>query len=129
MGFMYSAKFRILLRLHGVRLDLRLKPFIAERFLPSSVLGPELNPPWNLQRPLLYRLVSLQGVPALVFAPQVKSLSSSGNGGAFTNGGGYTGVFLRKLNPRLSCHSALMRAHSFFYHFSYSFWIRSHCFQ
>ena len=30
---------------HGLHLDLRLKPFIAERFLPSSVFGPVLNPP------------------------------------------------------------------------------------
>jgi hypothetical protein len=71
----------VLNSLHGVRFDLRLNPFIADRFLPFAVVGPVLNPPWNLHRPPLYRLVNLQGVPALVFAPQVNPLNSSGNGG------------------------------------------------
>ena len=74
-------------------MDLGLKPFIADRFLPSLVVGPVLNPPWNLQRPLSYTLVSLQGVPALVFAPHVNPLSSSGNGGVSAHGEGYTGNF------------------------------------
>ncbi len=45
VGFVYKIKTSILLGLHGVRVVLDLKPFLADRLLPSFVLGPVDNPP------------------------------------------------------------------------------------
>lgn len=46
-------------------------PLAAHRRLPSSVFGPVDRPPCRRHRPLLYRSLRLQGVPALVLAPHV----------------------------------------------------------
>jgi hypothetical protein len=70
---------------HRVRFLFGILPLSADRFLPLLVTGPVLSPPWSRQRPLSYRSLLLQGVPALVLAPQVKS----GKGGI----GGLGGMF------------------------------------
>ena len=128
--FPNSSKFlsecHVLTGLHGVRIFFGLKPFAADRFLPSAVIGPVLSPPWNLHLPLWYRLVSLQDVPALVFAPHVSPLSSSGNGGIDGHGDGYSGNFNLWLVIRFLRHPSVIRATSFEYHFLYPSWIRLH---
>lgn len=58
-----------------------LRPLMRDCSRPASEVGPVLNPPWNLHLPLVNKAVSLQALPALVFAPQVKPCSSPGKGG------------------------------------------------
>ncbi len=45
VGFVYKSRTSILLGLHGVRVVLDLKPFLADRLFPFIVLGPVDNPP------------------------------------------------------------------------------------
>jgi hypothetical protein len=47
------------------------RPASPQRALPSGVLGPVLQPPWNLQRIPLFSNLHSQGVPLRVLAPQV----------------------------------------------------------
>lgn len=80
--FLLLACHIVLWTSHGVRFFLGNNPLSADRRFPPFVLGPELNPPWSLQRPLLYKSFRLQGVPALVLAPHIRPLSSSGKSGS-----------------------------------------------
>lgn len=74
----------VLLTVHGLgfRRGLPpLRPLMRDCSRPASEVGPVLSPPWSLHRPLAYKTFSLQALPALVVAPQVKPCNSSGKAG------------------------------------------------
>lgn len=92
MGFAFSGPFSasnphagapisVCFSLDCCRFRFGILPFIADFAFPSGVVGPVLNPPCSLHRPLPYNPSSLQGVPFLVRAPHVRPRSSSGKGG------------------------------------------------
>ena len=68
-------EYRVFSGTHGVRFF----AFMADRALPSGVLGPVLRPPCRPQRPFRYRSQRLQGVPRRARAPHLRSESALGN--------------------------------------------------
>lgn len=101
---------------HGVcfspsvlRFRLGRLPLAAERRLPSSVLGPVDRPPCRRHRPLPYRSLRLQGIPALVLAPHVWPGKVRGGGSGASSSSRSASRLMLAHNSAMLLASSLVR--------------------